>query len=283
MAAGLPKTRLRGAASVPPPLPGVNRGVRASVLVRASSWQPGVWCFLCSISLLSLSSFAVSPQLDSSPSPMSRDFRGSPTSPLVAAPGTPPPSTARPRTPAALAPRAASGVNIVCLGDSLTQGVGASRGHDYPSLLSQTMGTAVINAGVDGDETGDALKRLESDVLAKNPRLVIVELGANDFLDGQPLAQTFENLEEIVRRIEARGALVVLVGLAPGPLGAALQPRYDTFIHKYHVAFVPKVLEGILTNPALKSDDHLHPNDQGYALITERIQHVVALLLSQKP
>jgi len=173
----------------------------------------------------------------------------------------------------------AHGTSIVCLGDSLTQGIGASRGHDYPSVLSKTLEMTVINAGVDGDETTDALKRLESDVLAKDPRMVIVELGANDLLDGQPLAQAFENLDQIVRRIDERGAMVVLVGIAPGPFGDTLQHYYDALIHKYHVAFVPKVLEGILTNPGLKSNDHLHPNDRGYELIAERIQRVVTPLL----
>jgi len=168
---------------------------------------------------------------------------------------------------------------VICFGDSLTQGIGASQGHDYPTLLRKALGIEVINAGVDGDETADAMERLESDVLAKDPRLVVVELGANDFLDGQPLEQTFENLDEIVRRLDKRGAMVVLVGMAPGPFGDALQHHYDAIIHKYHVAFVPKVLEGILTNPTLKSDDHLHPNDRGYELITERIQRVVIPLL----
>jgi len=145
------------------------------------------------------------------------------------------------------------------------------------------LGTAVINAGVDGDETADALKRLESDVLAKDPRMVIVELGVNDFIDGQPLTRAFANLEEITRRIEEQGAQVVLVGMAPGPLGDALQPRYETLIHKYHVAFVPKVLEDLWGNPHVMSGDHLHPNDAGYALIAERIQRVVEPLLRQQP
>ena len=253
MAAGLPKTCQQFEAPISPPLWGEKRSVWARVLGRPSPWKRRLRWFFYAIPLISLCSFAVPQQFDFSAT------RTLATSSKIA------------RTP--------SGVNIVCLGDSLTQGVGASRGHDYPSLLSQSMGTAVINAGVDGDETVDALKRLESDVLAKDPRLVIVELGANDVLDGQPLKQAFENLDEIVRRIEEHGAMVVLVGLAPGPLGDTLQQRYDTIIHKYHVAFVPKVLEGIVTNPALKSEDHLHPNDQGYELIAERIQRVVTPLL----
>ncbi len=239
MATGLPKMRQQHYEAIGIPPP--------------QEWQRGFQYFLYSIFLISLCSLTHSQQLYSSGTPTLATFE--------------------------IANRNPSGVNIVCLGDSLTQGVGASRGHDYPSLLSRRLGTAVINAGVDGDETTDALKRLESDVLAKDPRMVIVELGANDFLDGQPLEQAFENLAEIVRRIEARGAMVVLVGLAPGPLGDMLQPRYNTMINKYHLVFVPKVLEGITTTPALKSGDRLHPNDQGYELIAERIQQVVAPLL----
>ncbi len=216
-------------------------------------WPRGLQFFLCSLSLISLCSFTHPAQLYSFSPPPLATFE--------------------------IATRIPSGGNIICFGDSLTQGVGASRGHDYPSLLSQALGTAVLNAGVDGDETTDALKRLESAVLFKNPRMVIVELGANDLLDGQPLEQAFENLDQIVRRIEERGALVVLVGVAPGPLGDALQPRYDTIINKYHVAFVPKVLEDIVTNPSLLSSDSLHPNDQGYQLIAERIQRVLHPLL----
>jgi len=171
---------------------------------------------------------------------------------------------------------------VICLGDSLTQGIGASQGHDYPALLSKTLGIEVINAGVDGDETADALRRLYTDVLAKDPRLVIVELGANDFLDGVPLKTAFANLEAIVQRIEAQGATVVLVGMAPGPLGGALQKDYNRIIQKYHVAFVPKVLDNIITDPRLKDSDRLHPNDWGYVLIAERIRRVVEPLLTYR-
>ncbi len=178
----------------------------------------------------------------------------------------------------------AHGTSIVCFGDSLTQGVGASPGHDYPSLLSKALGTSVINAGVDGDETADALKRLDTDVLAKDPRLVIVELGANDFLDNVPLNRAFANLDTIVQRIEAQGAVVVLVGPAPSPLSNALQKDYDRIIQKHPIAYIPNILDGIFTNRRFKSGDHLHPNDQGYALIAERIRRVIEpLLTSRKP
>src|SRR5688572_3829946 len=66
-----------------------------------------------------------------------------------------------------------AGQKIVCLGDSITRGIGASSGSDYPSLLARDLGMHVVNAGVKGDETEDVLKRLEADVLSHNPWLVI--------------------------------------------------------------------------------------------------------------
>ncbi len=52
------------------------------------------------------------------------------------------------------------GTSIVCFGDSLTYGTGASEGMDYPSRLSEMLGEPVVNAGVPGDTTGAALRRL---------------------------------------------------------------------------------------------------------------------------
>ena len=58
-----------------------------------------------------------------------------------------------------------AGENIVCFGDSLTYGTGASQGMDYPTQLSRLIGRPVINAGIPGDTTATALARLERDVL----------------------------------------------------------------------------------------------------------------------
>ena len=74
-----------------------------------------------------------------------------------------------------------AGQTIICFGDSLTEGVGAESGEDYPSVLSRELGLPVINAGQRGDTTAEALARISDAVLSKNPRLVIVLLGGNDF------------------------------------------------------------------------------------------------------
>ena len=85
-----------------------------------------------------------------------------------------------------VANRDAQGSTIICFGDSLTRGLGAAPGHDYPSLLAEALGRDVINAGVNGDTTRDALQRLTADVLARTPQLVIVQFGGNDFLRKVP-------------------------------------------------------------------------------------------------
>src|SRR5437763_9915919 len=79
------------------------------------------------------------------------------------------------------------GSNIIAFGDSLTAGYGANPGEDYPSRLSSMIGVTIMNAGVSGDTTDTALARIDTDVLARDPRLVIVGLGGNDFLRGVPI------------------------------------------------------------------------------------------------
>ena len=80
------------------------------------------------------------------------------------------------------AARPTNGQGIIVFGDSLVAGRGARAGQDFVSVLSRRLGTTIVNAGQSGDTTGAALARLERDVLALNPRIVVVLLGGNDYL-----------------------------------------------------------------------------------------------------
>jgi hypothetical protein len=91
---------------------------------------------------------------------------------------------------------------VIAFGDSLTAGYGASAGEDYPSRLAAMTGVPVVNAGRSGDTTESALGRIENDVLSGNPRIVIVGLGGNDFLNGMAIQSTEANLRTIVRKIQ---------------------------------------------------------------------------------
>src|ERR1043166_1309803 len=90
------------------------------------------------------------------------------------------------------------GANIIAFGDSLTAGVGASEGHEYPTVLSQLIGVPVINRGVPGDTTENALARLDNDVLSDDPRIVIICLGGNDTLQNLPSPHTFAHLRRMI-------------------------------------------------------------------------------------
>lgn len=172
------------------------------------------------------------------------------------------------------------GKNIICLGDSLTEGVGAASGADYPSVLASHLGKHVLNAGERGDTTAGALARLERDVLAQDPRLVIVLLGGNDFLRQVPLEETKRNLEQIVRRIQEQGAMVAVVGLRLGLFKDEYGPMYREIAIKYKALYIPEVLKGILSDSQLKSDS-IHPNGAGYRVVAERIFSGVQSLLEE--
>jgi acyl-CoA thioesterase I len=179
-------------------------------------------------------------------------------------------------TPDAAKPTA--GDRVIAFGDSLVEGVGASTGRDIASLLSARVGVPIVNAGRRGDTTGSALTRLDSAVLSRNPRIVIVLLGGNDVLRRVPHQETFANLDAIVGRIRGRGAAVILVGLSVGVFTDVYGNGYENLARRTSSGLVPDVLSGILGHPELMAD-HIHPNDRGYRMIADRIEPVLRDLL----
>jgi acyl-CoA thioesterase-1 len=173
-----------------------------------------------------------------------------------------------------------SGESIICFGDSLTEGVGAGSGEEYPTVLSRQLALPVINAGLRGDTSAQALERLSTSVLNKNPRLVIVLLGGNDFLRQVPRQETRKNLEEIVRRIQNAGAMVVIAGLKLGFFTDEYGPIFEETARQFGALYVAQVLKGILNDSALRSDP-IHPNGAGYRLIAERIAEKIMPLLRE--
>ncbi len=167
---------------------------------------------------------------------------------------------------------------IVCLGDSLTRGYGATAGNGYPEHLSRILGQAVTNAGVDGNTSGNALARLEDDVLSRSPRLVIVLLGGNDFLQQIPREKTIANVDRIVAQCVAARSMVVLVHIKAGILSDPYRDGFEDIATRHGAVFVPHILQDFFGKPSLMTDQ-IHPNIRGYALMAERIADVVAPLL----
>ena len=163
---------------------------------------------------------------------------------------------------------------VVCFGDSLTAGYGASRGNDYPSQLSKLLGRPVINAGVSGDTTRDALERLEKDVLSKEPGIVFITLGGNDLKNRSPADEAFGNLSLIIQEIQGVGAMVVLGGIDIPLYGRGFGDRYRELASRTGAVLVPNVLHGIIGNRKLMSDP-IHPNDAGYEIIARMFYDAV--------
>lgn len=166
------------------------------------------------------------------------------------------------------------GKNIVCFGNSITYGQGAQPEGDYPSYLQKLLQTNVINAGASGDTTGGALFRLEKDVLAKDPYLVIVELGGNDFLQKIPKEKTIKNLEEIIVRIQERKAMVALCDVSSGFIMSGYRKDFRRLATKTGSLFIPRLLRGIVDNPSLKYD-YIHPNEAGYRIVAQKVYRAI--------
>lgn len=162
-----------------------------------------------------------------------------------------------------------AGRNIICFGDSLTYGAGASEGMDYPARLSQMIDAPVINAGVPGDTTADALARLERDVLARDPKMVLITLGGNDLKNGVDRERAFENLRIIVEAIQGAGALVVIGGVDIPFYGRGFAGAYRELAEKTGSVLIPNVFDGIM-GKSDRMSDVIHPNDAGYAIMARR-------------
>jgi lysophospholipase L1-like esterase len=163
---------------------------------------------------------------------------------------------------------------IIAFGDSLTAGEGAPPDQAYPARLAAIVGRPVLNAGHSGDTVEQAAARLDADVLAKRPAMAIVLLGGNDYLQRKNLDESFVGLEAIIWQIQARGAMVVLVGLEGFIPFDGSEGRYKALARRTGALFVPNVLGGILGDPKLMSDQ-IHPNAAGYQLMAERVAQAI--------
>jgi len=175
--------------------------------------------------------------------------------------------------------RPTAGKNIIAFGDSLTAGEGSSDGHNFVSVLSKRIGVPIINAGHGGDTTRDALERLQRDVLSREPKLVLVLLGGNDALRGIPQKETFKNLEEIIDRIHTKGSCVLLLGVRGGIFFDYFKRGFNRLAKEKKVFYVPDIFSFFL-EPDLKSD-YIHPNDNGYKVIANRIEPILRELVQE--
>ncbi|MEO6035968.1 MAG: GDSL-type esterase/lipase family protein [Verrucomicrobiota bacterium] len=165
----------------------------------------------------------------------------------------------------------------IAFGDSLTAGYGASAGSDYPAFLSKALGRPILNKGAPGETTDNALDRMD-EVVRLQPRVVLLCLGGNDGLQQLPINKTFANLSTIIDRLHENGSFVVLIGVRSASISDKYASPFKKLAKEKHVLLVPNILGGILGSPNLMSD-YVHPNDEGYKAIADRLEKILQPLL----
>ncbi|HEV2852816.1 MAG TPA: arylesterase [Thermoanaerobaculia bacterium] len=204
---------------------------------------------------------------------------------------TPAPA-ARPAAAPAPAPVAKTPL-VVFLGDSLTAGLGLDEDQAYPAVLERELGeeglpVRVLNAGVSGDTTAGGLSRIGW-ILGQRPDVVVVALGANDGLRALPVEQAEKNLREIVRRSQAAGARVLLLGMKMPPnygpdYTSRFEGMYTAIAKDMNVPLLPFLLEGVGGDRRLNQADGIHPTAEGQEILAENVKpYLEDVLREPKP
>jgi len=152
---------------------------------------------------------------------------------------------------------------IIAFGDSLVEGVGSSTGGGFVDELEVILNIDITNLGVSGNTTRDALIRID-DVLDREAKMVIISLGGNDFIRRFPQEEVKRNFDKIISQIQNDGAMVMLLDVPGyGSLVRDLSGNHDA-------AYVSNILRGLIGRDRYMADA-IHPNDEGYRKVAEKI------------
>jgi acyl-CoA thioesterase-1 len=181
---------------------------------------------------------------------------------------------------------------IVCLGDSLTAGLGASfpdqedRSRSFPAFLQEKVNIPVVNAGVSGNTTHDALYRLNRDVISKNPRIVLIELGGNDILNHIDLMTTYNNFNIIINNLNMPGVklylvkfynygmietLITAIGLPPA-FAPEVMRQYDELFYNLAAQYNIEVIDTLWNGAwGRYMSDSIHATAEGYRIMAGNV------------
>jgi acyl-CoA thioesterase I len=181
---------------------------------------------------------------------------------------------------------------LLVFGDSLSAAYGLSTDQGWVHLLADRAGRPgldwkVVNASVSGETSAGGLRRLPEDLKRHQPDVVVIALGANDALRGQPVAGIRSNLEQMVRLVRQAHAQPVLVGLMIPPnygieYAAEFRGLFPALAARLHVPLVPFLLEGIADKPELFQGDQLHPTAAAQPRILDNVWKAVEPLLRKR-
>ena len=183
---------------------------------------------------------------------------------------------------------------ILVVGDSLSAAYGIDARRGWVALLQRRLqqqrhGYRVVNASISGDTTRGGLNRLPRALAQHRPRIVIIELGANDALRGLPLEEVSKNLAAMIETSQEHQVEVVLVGVRlPPNYGTTYTQRFQSIYRQlaqsHKVSFVPYLLQGIGEHDELMQADRLHPSDEAQRRMLDNVwPHLLPVLQGAGP
>jgi len=184
---------------------------------------------------------------------------------------------------------AVAGPAIVVLGDSLSSGYGLNGAPSWVTLLERRLVDQgydydVVDAAISGDTTAGGLSRLPRLLDLHSPAIVVIELGGNDGLRGQPVANMRKNLASIIELVREHGAEVVLTGIQIPPNYGPLYTEqfaaaYRELAAEFDVALVEFLMDGVALEDHMMQADRVHPNAEGQPVMLDNVWSVLQGLL----
>jgi acyl-CoA thioesterase I len=179
---------------------------------------------------------------------------------------------------------------LLVVGDSLSAEYGLSRGTGWVQLLADRLRDSgsdyrVVNASISGETTSGGRTRLPALLKEHRPRVIVLELGANDGLRGLPLSVMRDNLAAMIREAQAAGVQVLLVGIrVPPNYGRDYSERvagtYAELASEFKVRLVPFLLEGFAESLELFQADRIHPTAEAQPRILDNVWPVLRPMLT---
>ncbi|MGL3044288.1 arylesterase [Acinetobacter pecorum] len=177
-----------------------------------------------------------------------------------------------------LLPLGVSAKTIMILGDSLSAGYGIQPQQGWVNLLQKRLEQQypkqhkVVNASVSGETTSGALARLPKLLQTHRPDLVVIELGGNDGLRGQPPQMIQKNLASLIQQSQKAKAKVIVFGMKMPPnygqaYSKAFENNYKVVSQQYKVKLLPFFLAGVAGNKTLMQKDLVHPNAKAQTIL----------------
>lgn len=190
-------------------------------------------------------------------------------------------------------PAQAAGTLLV-FGDSLSAGYGLPQGAGWVTLLEHRLRRdkidyTVVNASISGETTLGGRNRIESVLREHRPAIVVLQLGANDGLRGNPLEDTRRNLIAMVEACRKANARVLLVGMRiPPNYGPVYTRRFEALFaevaRQQNVTLVPFMLQGFAENRNLFQSDGIHPTAEAQPRVLENIyRRLQPMLATRRP